>query len=177
MNRFLLATLAFLIAAPALAATPAGAGDTAANNGVRILVPDRNIARGDVLSQADLIYETVAPVRASGGVATAMNQLAGKQARRFLRAGEPVLADDVRAPILVTKGSTVTMTFTAPGITLTAIGKAMSEGGMGETVTVLNPVSYRQISATVIGPGAVSAGDLTGTATANSASAEFAAAQ
>ena len=54
-----------------------------------------------------------APMAASS---TAIDQLAGKQARRFLRVGEPVRAADVRAPILVTKGSTVTMTFHAPGI-------------------------------------------------------------
>jgi flagella basal body P-ring formation protein FlgA len=33
----------------------------------------------------------------------------------------------------------------------------MSEGGIGETVTVQNPASYRQISAVVTGPGTVKA--------------------
>jgi flagella basal body P-ring formation protein FlgA len=33
----------------------------------------------------------------------------------------------------------------------------MSEGGIGDTVTVQNPVSYRMISATVIAPGTVRA--------------------
>ena len=75
----------------------------------------------------------------------------------MLRAGESVRLEDVRHPTLVTKGSTVTMIFEAPGITLTAIGRAMSEGGMGETVTVQNPVSFRQISAVVTGPGQVRA--------------------
>jgi flagella basal body P-ring formation protein FlgA len=57
----------------------------------------------------------------------------------------------------VTKGSLVTMTFEAPGITLTATGKATTEGGIGEQVTVVNPVSYRQIVCTVTGPGMVRA--------------------
>ncbi|HSZ73616.1 MAG TPA: flagellar basal body P-ring formation chaperone FlgA, partial [Rhizomicrobium sp.] len=87
-------------------------------------------------------------------------QLDGMQTRRVLRAGEAVRADDVRKPVLVTKGSTVTMTFSAPGVQLSATGKAMSEGGLGETVVVLNPVSYRQVSATVIGAGQVRAGDV-----------------
>jgi len=78
-----------------------------------------------------------------------------------LRAGQPVRADDVRKPILVTKGQTITMTFAAPGLTLTATGRAMSEGGMGETVTVQNPVSYRQITGVVTGAGEVRAGDIT----------------
>ena len=49
------------------------------------------------------------------------------------------------------------MIFEAPGITLTAAGRAMSEGGLGETVTVQNPVSFRQVSAIVTGPGQVRA--------------------
>ncbi len=141
-------------ATPVLAeAAPANAGDSA-----RIVEPVRNIARGDIISADDLATKTVPNGNLFSGVADSVDQLAGKQARRFLRLGQPVRIDDVRAPILVTKGSTVTMTFHAPGITLTAVGKAMSEGGRGEMVTVLNPVSYRQITATVTGPGTVAAG-------------------
>jgi flagella basal body P-ring formation protein FlgA len=33
----------------------------------------------------------------------------------------------------------------------------MSEGGLGETITVLNPISFRQIMAVVTGPGSVKA--------------------
>ncbi|MBS0273645.1 MAG: flagellar basal body P-ring formation protein FlgA [Proteobacteria bacterium] len=126
---------------------------------LRIVVPSHSIARGVTISDSDLSYKTVDPSSVQAGIVTSMNDLDGMQARRTLRAGEPVRPDDVRKPILVTKGSTVTMNFAAPGITLVATGKAMSEGGMGETVTVLNPVSYRQISCTVTGAGTVSAGD------------------
>lgn len=159
------------LASPALAdAAPAAA----VKNGVRLVVPTRNIARGDIIADSDLSYDTVPASQAFGGAAAAIDQLAGKQARRFLRVGQPVRASDVRAPILVTKGSTVTMTFKAPGISLTAVGKAMSEGGKGEMVTVLNPVSYRQITATVTGPGTVSAGDISNTVTADAAPAQVA---
>lgn len=155
--RSLAAAAALLIAVPAFAdpMTPAAGAD-----GVRIVVPARNIARSETIAESDLGYLNVPPSRAVPGIVTSMDQLEGKEARRFLHAGEPVRTDDVRAPILVTKGSTVTMTFAAPGLTLTATGKAMSEGGMGETVTILNPVSYRQISATVTGAGTVAAGDI-----------------
>ena len=37
------------------------------------------------------------------------------------------------------------MLFIAPGVELTAMGRAMSEGGVGDTVTVQNPASYRMI--------------------------------
>ncbi len=132
-------------------------------NDIRIVVPAHAIARGDTIADSDLSYQTIAADQVQSGIVTSMNDLDGMQARRVLRAGEPVRPDDVRRPILVTKGTTVTMTFAAPGITLTAIGKAMNEGGMGETVTVQNPVSFRLMSCVVIGAGTVRAGDITAT--------------
>jgi flagella basal body P-ring formation protein FlgA len=58
---------------------------------------------------------------------------------------------------VVSKGQVVTMTFSAPGVEVTATGRAMSEGGVGDTVTIQNPASYRMISATVTAPGTVRA--------------------
>ena len=124
--------------------------------GVRVVVPAHDIARGSTLADGDLVYATVANDVMSG-TATAMSDLVGMQARRMLRAGETLRLEDVRRPIVVTRGSTVTMVFEVPGLVLTATGRAMSEGGIGETVTVQNPASYRQISAIVTGPGQVRA--------------------
>lgn len=124
--------------------------------GVRVVVPAHDIARGAVIAQSDLAFTTAAG-DVMGGTVTAMNDLVGMQARRTLRAGQTVRLEDVRRPILVTRGSTVSMSFEAPGLVLIATGKAMSEGGLGETVTVQNPASYRMISAVVVGPGQVRA--------------------
>jgi len=146
-----------LTAALLLAATAASAdvGQT------RVVVPSHDIQRGDVIADSDLSYIAVTALPPTSGIVTSMNALDGMQARRLLRAGQTLRDDDVRRPILITKGSTVTMTFDEPGVTLTAIGKAMSEGGMGETVTILNPVSYRQVTGVVTGSGQVRAADAT----------------
>jgi len=138
-------------------AYPAFAEVTSGSAGVRIVVPARDIARGDTISDSDLSYVFVEPNSVMSGTATTMDALIGMQTRRVLRAGESVRNDDVRRPILVTKGSTVTMTFEVPGVTLTATGRAMSEGGLGENVTVLNPASFRQITAVVTAQGTVKA--------------------
>jgi flagellar basal body P-ring formation protein FlgA len=127
-----------------------------AYGGVRVVVPAHDIARGTTLSDSDLTFATVNG-NVMNGTVMDKNDLVGLQARRFLRMGENVRLEDVRHPVLVNKGTTVTMSFEAPGIVLTASVKAMSEGGMGDTVTVQNPASYRQISAVVIGPGQVRA--------------------
>ena len=125
--------------------------------GMRVVVPNRDIARGEIISEGDLVYGTIPATNVFSGVVTSMDALRGMEARRMLRAGEIVRGDDVRHPVVVAKGSIVTMTFEAPGVTLTATGKAMSEGGVGDTVTIQNPASFRQISCIVTGPGAVRA--------------------
>ncbi len=123
----------------------------------RIVVPARDILRGEVLGESDLTYADVAGAGLASSTVTKFETLTGMQTRRALRAGESLRPDDVRRPVVVTKGQTVTMTFTAPGVELSAMGRAMSEGGMGDTVTVQNPVSFRMVMATITGPGTVRA--------------------
>ncbi len=149
MFRFNVIVAVLLLAAPLLI------GPAFADAQLRVVVPAHDIMRGQTITDADLSYQMVP--NAQPGVVVSMNDLDGMEARRYLRAGETVRADDVRKPIVITKGSLITMTFEAPGVTLTVTGKAMSEGGIGESVTVVNPVSYRQIVCTVIGPGMVRA--------------------
>jgi len=150
---FAFAAVALVIAPHTFAADPAA--------GPRVVVPAHDVERGETITDADIMMATVAPQRMRPGLALATTNLIGREARRLLRAGEPVRLEDVRMPILVAKGSTVTMTFNVPGITLTATGRAMTEGGLGETVVVQNPVSFRQVSCVVTGEGEVRAGDAT----------------
>ena len=144
---FCLASLVAIL----LIASPAGAAT------IRIVVPAHDIARGDVIGESDLTYATVDGNALMSGVPTKMEEIKGMQARRVLPAGQPFRSDDVRRPIVVTKGQTVTMQFSAPGVELTAMGRAMGEGGIGDTVTVQNPASFRMVAATVIAPGMVRA--------------------
>ena len=143
MTRICLFALALLLSWPAF-------------GGVRVVVPARDIARGSVIAEGDLVYATAAG-DVGAGIATNLADVAGMETRRTLRTGETLRLQDFRHPVLVAKGSTVTMVFEAPGIVLAATGRAMSEGGMGETVTIQNPASFRQISGVVIGPGQVRA--------------------
>jgi len=151
-----------ILFALALAVVPSAlllaAGEAfAADASVRIVVPARDIMRGEVIGDSDLTYAQVAATALPSTTVTRFEALTGMQTRRLLRAGESLRPDDVRHPVVVTKGQTVTMNFSAPGVDLTAMGRAMSEGGVGDTVTVQNPASFRMVNAVVTGPGAVRA--------------------
>jgi flagella basal body P-ring formation protein FlgA len=64
--------------------------------------------------------------------------------------------DDLIKPQIVQRNETVTITYQVPGIMLTARGKAIEAGALGDVVGVLNIQSNRTVQATVIGPGRVS---------------------
>jgi flagella basal body P-ring formation protein FlgA len=149
--------LFFIFAAFALMPALLLAAGSAFAGTLRIVVPAHDIARGDVIGESDLTYTTVDGAALMSGVPTKMDEIKGMQTRRMLAAGQPFRGDDVRKPIVITKGETVTMQFTVPGVELTAMGRAMSEGGIGDTVTVQNPASYRMIAGVVIAPGTVRA--------------------
>ena len=153
IRKFLITLAVFAVMPAALLAV----ADSAFAATVRIVVPAHDINRGDTISESDLTYATVDGAQLISGIPTKMDEVKGMQARRTLSAGQAFRSDDVRRPIVITKGQTVTMEFEEPGVQLTAMGRAMSEGGVGDTVTVQNPASYRMISAIVTAPGTVRA--------------------
>jgi len=127
---------------------------------VDVAVARSDIARGEVIAEADLEYKAVPAVRANGSIVRAITDAAGMEARRALKAGELIRLGDLKRPTMVAKGSTVTMVFEAPGMRLSAVGRALAEGAEGDTITILNPTSFRKVEAVVIKPGTVRVGSL-----------------
>jgi flagella basal body P-ring formation protein FlgA len=125
---------------------------------VELIVPAHDIARGAVIAEGDLDTKSVPVLRANDSLIRKAADVTGREAKRALRAGEFLRASDFKRPTLVAKGATVTMLFDAPGMSLSAVGRALAEGGEGDSIAVLNPTSYRQVVGVVMGPGIVRVG-------------------
>jgi flagella basal body P-ring formation protein FlgA len=148
--RFALALAFCVVAFSAFAQEPVDQTD--------IIVPAHDIARGAVLTEGDLTTKSIAVMRVNDGMVRNASDAAGREAKRALRAGEFLRNSDLKRPALVAKGSTVTMIFDTTGVHLTAVGRALAEGGEGDSIAVLNPTSYRQVVAVVTAPGMVRVG-------------------
>ena len=127
---------------------------------VDVAVLKSDVARGAVIAEEDLDYKPIPLSRANASVVRAITDVAGKEARRALKAGELIRSSDLKRPTMVAKGSTVTMLFEAPGMRLTALGRALVEGAEGDTITILNPTSFRKVEAVVVKAGTVRVGAL-----------------
>src|SRR5262245_53209518 len=84
------------------------------------------VARRAVIAEQNLDYMPIPLLRANASVVRAITDVAGKQARRALKPGEIIRSSDSNRPPLAAKGSTVTMLFEAPGMRLSAIGRALA---------------------------------------------------
>lgn len=124
-------------------------------DGMDVPVLTRALKSGEIVSPDDVMFVRMAASRVPKGAVSDADRLIGFSAKRQLRAGLPLRESDVQKPIIVRKGDTVTMVFHAPGIELTSRGRAMTEGGIGDTVAVVNAQSLKQIDAVVTGSGAV----------------------
>jgi flagella basal body P-ring formation protein FlgA len=121
---------------------------------VQTVIAARNIERGDTLKTADIVVER-RPKNEAGNDLTSRERALGMQARKGVRAGQPIRGADLARPDLVTRDQSVTLIYNAPGIYLTVRGKAIDGGTEGDTVTVMNLQSKRTVQGTVVGPAQV----------------------
>lgn len=123
-----------------------------ADDAATIPVPLRDIARGQVIAYDDLVEQPVTG-NVGGNVVTDIDAVIGMEARKPLRAGSTIAYSELREPVLVPKGSLVTLRVSLPGIELTTTAKSMDQGALGEVIRVMNMSSMRSVQAVVTGHG------------------------
>ena len=114
-------------------------------------VPAKRILANEVITERDIKWVKVRQNRLPRGVIVDINELIGKSPKRWLRAGIPVRAANVQPPILVPKGSLVTIYLKVPRMMLTAQGKALENGSDGDVIRINNTQSNKVIEAEVTG--------------------------
>lgn len=147
-----------VIAAPA--GDPTAARITYTGRAVQITsvpVLVRTMRRGTVISDRDVEMREVSVRRTDSATLLDTADVIGMAAKRTLRSGKPLAADDLQQPVLVRKNAEITVSYQAPGLTLTMRARALQSGAMGDVVNIRNLQSNRTIRATVIGTDMVAA--------------------
>lgn len=119
-------------------------------------VPARDIARNEIIAEADLDWIDMTDPRASLFVTDA-DLVIGKAARRPLARGAPLRKADLVAPVLVKRGDIATIILEAPGLRLTQSAVALGNGGEGDAILFRNVNSDREFKAVVFARGAARA--------------------
>ncbi|WP_350334845.1 flagellar basal body P-ring formation chaperone FlgA [Coralliovum pocilloporae] len=125
---------------------------------VEVATLARALGRSEVVQEGDIILQRI-PVRQALRIDPVNpSELVGMASKRPLRAGAQVAKGDFTLPVIVPRNSIVSILFKAKGLTLSVRGRALSDGAVGDTITVLNAQSKRTLQAVVEAPGLVTVG-------------------
>ena len=120
---------------------------------VDIPVLARAVAAGTEIDDGDIEWVSQRADRLRPDAVLDPDAIIGHEARRALRAGEPLRSYDLQRPLMVERGELVTLVFQAPGIQLSVRARAMENAADGELARFVNLQSNRTVEALVDGPG------------------------
>jgi flagella basal body P-ring formation protein FlgA len=113
----------------------------------------RRLDAGEVIRNSDIEWMELRTDRISRDTIIDAKRLIGFTPRRYVRPGKPIRISALRPPLLVTKKSVVTVVLRTERMLLTLQGRSLEDGGLGDTIRILNPQSKQVIEAKIDGPG------------------------
>ncbi len=121
------------------------ASDMMAGAAAEDIFAARNIRAGNALSAEDIV-----PPEERDAMRRAV-KLIGMEAVRTIYRGQPLQETELRKPTLVKRNAIVQMEFAKGPMSISAEGRALDQGGMGDRIRVMNLASRRIVIATVTG--------------------------
>jgi len=120
-----------------------------------VLVLNRGVAAGEVISLADISTVKRDTARIAGAVLSRPEAAVGRVARRALAAGSLLAATDLVAPRIVRRGDNVALVARRGGVEVRMAGKALGDAGEGDRVSVENLSSRRVMQGVTTSAGDV----------------------
>jgi flagellar basal body P-ring formation protein FlgA len=122
---------------------------------IEVPVLNRLLMPGDVVAPDALEWLSMRVGRIGANVVLDPARIIGLAAQRTLRPGEPLRERDVKPRVVVAKGTLVTMLVRTDSMMLSAQGRALEDGAMGQAIRAINTQTNRTVEAEVLGPGVV----------------------
>lgn len=120
-----------------------------------IIIAAKPIAPHEPLTTDNLTYQRTDVTRITGSYFTDISRLNGLNAKRAIATGALISDISLEKPILVKRGSNVTITARSGDMAITAFGEALQDGTEGQVIRVQNTNSKRIVAAKVVGEGLV----------------------
>jgi flagella basal body P-ring formation protein FlgA len=113
-------------------------------------VPSRAVARGEVLSAADVTVDRQDLSQLPRNLVTTADDLVGTMARTSLLPWAPVRTEQVGRPSRVHRGDAVVCVAQRNGLRVTTPGEVKQDAGVGERVAVINRSSGKALIGRVV---------------------------
>lgn len=114
------------------------------------------VSRGQIVDAGNVTLQKQNILATHGRFYRSADEVSGQIARRHLSPGEPLGAHNLDLPKAVKRGDDVVISASSGPIAVKMPAVALSDGRVGQKISVRNSSSQRIIRATVTGPGQVS---------------------
>ena len=128
---------------------------------IDVPVPNRRIRAGEVIGAGDVQWVAMREQTIPDSAVGVAEEMIGRTPRRNLAPGAPVLAGDLKRPAIIAKGAPVMLVLIQPNMRLTARGRSLEEGGVGDTIRVINEQSRMNVVGVILPDGQVAVGSPT----------------
>ena len=115
------------------------------------------VSRGSIIRSDQVEYRDFRSERVPAGAIRDIDDVIGKEVKRSGNPNEPLMFRDLSKPILVRRGSLVIIRLVTANMSLTARGKAMEDGSLGDVIRVVNQSSNKTIQVEVVAENEVRA--------------------
>ena len=124
-----------------------------ANESAQVAVAIRPIARGEVITAADVEMRSpeLAPAIGRRSAIDSVEQLVGMEAKQAIQMGDVILTDHVQAPILIKRGEEISVVSQSGGIRVRTTARARQDGARGQLVQVESMESKERYDVRVVG--------------------------
>lgn len=122
---------------------------------IPIPVPTRRMMPGEVIQAGDLGTVELPFARVGVFAVTHEAALVGKEVRRMLTQGRPVMSQSVAEPLVIARGEKVSIRFNDGRLSLSAPGRALDDGYRGAEIRVVNLVSNNLVTGVAMPGGFV----------------------
>lgn len=121
----------------------------------RVVVPTRDLRRGDILSSRDLAYMDLDQDRLAGDVIREIEEVVGLRMKRSVRKDRALRSSQLERIPVVERGDRVMLVLESGPLQIQAAARAEESGAAGEWIRVRNLDSRREISGRVDHQGRV----------------------
>ncbi len=118
----------------------------------------KTVRKGSIINASDIRWVTIPDAQVGRNIIRDTEKLIGMTPRTQIKEGMPIRLSEVNRPTLVKRGALVKIHFNTSKISLSAIGKAIENGGKGDVIQVKNNSSDKIITAVVLGENQVRVG-------------------
>jgi flagella basal body P-ring formation protein FlgA len=118
-----------------------------------IVVAVKPLTHGTTISASDVQLSETNVSQITGQYLSSLDDVVGKDVKRAITSGSPVLAPQLEPPLLVRRGEAVTLNAASSIVAVKVSGVALTDGRLGEQIRIKNLSSTRVVQAKIVGPG------------------------